>query len=70
MQIIPEEGAPGGHNPPRAPPSDVICTKNSQIFRKNHIRFSGHSENFYFWVIFIARKILKIDKTWHFILFN
>ena len=42
---------PGGLCPPGAPPSDVICTKNSEIFRKNHIKFSEHSENFYFWVI-------------------
>ena len=43
---------PGGLCPPGAPPSDVYCTKNSQIFTKNRIKFSGHSENFYFWVIF------------------
>ena len=43
---------PGGLCPPGAPPSGIICTKNLEIFRKNHIEFSGHSENFYFWVIF------------------
>ena len=39
----------GGLCPPGAPPSDIICTKNSE---KNRIKFSEHSENFYFWVIF------------------
>ena len=43
---------PGGFCPPGASPSDIICTRNSEIFRKNHIKFSGHSENFYFWIIF------------------
>ena len=43
---------PGGLCPPGATPSDVICIKNSKIFRKNSIKFSKHSENFYFWVIF------------------
>ena len=43
---------PGGLCPPGAPPSDIICTRNSEIFKKNRVKFSGHSENFYFWVIF------------------
>ena len=52
------QGAPGGPGaprwgvPPGAPPSDIICTINSEIFRKNRIKFSEHSENFYFRVIF------------------
>ena len=61
---------PGGLCPPGAPPSGIICTRNSEIFRKNRVKILGHSKNFYFWVIFIAREIQKIDKTWHFILFN
>ena len=52
------QGTPGGAGAPwclvgtRCTPSGVICTRNSEIFKKNHIKFSGHSENFYFWVIF------------------
>ena len=48
------QGAPGVAGVPwclvgtRCTPSDVICTQNSEIFRKNHIKFLGHSENFYF----------------------
>ena len=43
---------PGGLCPPGVPPSDIICTRNSKIFKKNRVKFSGHSENFYFWLIF------------------
>ena len=43
---------PGELCSPGAPPSDIICTRNSEIFKKNRVKFSGHSENFYFWVIF------------------
>ena len=51
-QGAPRGARPGGLCPPRAPPSDIICSKNSQISRKNHVKFSGHYEIFYFWVIF------------------
>ena len=49
-----------------APPAmfsvpDII--KNS---RKNHIPFSGHLENFYFWVFFIARIIEKTNIKYYF----
>ena len=37
---------------------------------KIHISFSGHLENFYFGGIFIARIIQKIDRKYHFALFN
>ena len=33
---------------------------------KNHIKFSGHLENFYFWGIFIARIIQKTDRKYYF----
>ena len=58
MGATTHQGAPGGAGAPwclvgtRCTPSDVICTKNSEIIRKNRSNFSGHSENFYFWVIF------------------
>ena len=48
------QGAPGG------PVAPTWCTflwyylhqNFLHIQKKNHIKFSGHSENFYFWVIF------------------
>ena len=62
------QARPGGLCPPGAPPSDIICTKTSEIFRKNCIKFLGHSENFYFWVIFLLQgKFRKLTK--HGILF-
>ena len=72
------QGVPGGPGaprwvglcPPGAPPFGIVCTKNSEIFRKNHVNFLEHSENFYFGSFFNAREIQKTDKTWHFILFN
>ena len=36
---------------------------------KNHISFSGHLENFYFWGIFIARINQKIDRKILFLLY-
>ena len=60
----------GGLCPPGAPPSDVYCTKNSQILRKNVLNFQGILITFIFGSFFIAREIQKPDKTWHFILFN
>ena len=50
------QARPGGLCPPGAPPSDIICTRNSEISRKNRIKISGHSQNFYFWVIFYCMK--------------
>jgi hypothetical protein len=50
---------PGELCPPGAPPSDVICTKNCQIFKKNRIKFSGHYENFHFWVIFLLHEKIR-----------
>jgi hypothetical protein len=44
---------PGGLCPPGAPPSGIICTSNSQKFRKNHIKFSGQSKNFDFSATFL-----------------
>ena len=48
----PTRARPGGLCPLGAPPSGIICTRNSEIFRKKSYKISGHSENFYFWVIF------------------
>ena len=55
--------------PPAAPPSDVICTKNSEIFRKNRIKFSRHSGNFYFWVFFycMVKSENRQNKAFYFI---
>jgi len=59
------QGVPGVADAPwclvviRCTPSDVICIKNSEIFTKNCVKFSGHFEHFYFWVSFIAQKIQK-----------
>ena len=33
------------------PPSVISAPKILKYSGKNHIKFSGHSENFYFWVI-------------------
>ena len=61
---------PGGLCPPGAPPSDVICTKNSEKNKKIILNFQGILRTFIFGSFFIAREIQKTDKTWHFILFN
>src|SRR3989337_2343119 len=58
----------GGLCPPGAPPSDIICTRNLEIFRKNRIKFLEHSENFYFWVIFLLHGKFR-KQTKHGILF-
>ena len=61
------QGTPGGAGAPwclvgtRCTPSGIICTRNSEIFRKNHIKFSNHSENFYFLVIFLHEENRKQD---------
>ena len=60
----------GGLCPPGAPPSDAICTKNSEIFRKIVLNFQGILRTCIFGSFFIAQEIQKTDKTWHFILFN
>ena len=51
-------------------PLVLFAPKILKYLGKNCIKFSEHSENFYFEPFFIAREIQKIDKTWHFILFN
>ena len=77
-------GPRGDHNPPwrawgcwRAQvgcahlvhlPLILFAPEILKYSEKIHIKFSGHSENFYFWVIFfIAREIQKTKK--HGILF-
>ena len=52
---------PGGVAP------DVFLEPNILKYStKNHISFSGYLENFYFWGIFIARIIHKIDRKYYF----
>jgi hypothetical protein len=71
-------GVPGAAGVPRwvvptwcTPPLMLFALKIQKNSEKNRIKFLGHPENFYFWVIFfIAREIQKTDKAWHFILFN
>ena len=41
---------PGGL--PGAPPLVIFAPKSLKYSGTNHIKFSRHSENFYFWVIF------------------
>ena len=60
------QGAPGAAGAPRwvvptwcTPPLVLLASKNQKYSGKNRIKFSGHSENFYFWDIFITRKIQK-----------
>ena len=64
--------APGGG---RAldPHGQVVCHPGVfsvpnilKYFRKNHIKFSGHLENFYFRGIFIARIVQKTDRKYYF----
>ena len=60
---------PGGLCPPGAPPLVLFASKilkNSE--EKNHIWFSEHSENFYFWVIFLLHGKFR-KQTKHGILF-
>ena len=67
------QGVPGGPGAPRWVvhlPLILFAPTILKYSEKNRIKFSEHSENFYFWVIFIAREIQKTDKTWHLILFN
>ena len=74
VAITTHQGAPGGPGTPRwvVP---TLCTslwyylhqKFGNILEKNHIKFSGHSEKFYFWVIFLHGKFTKQIK--HGILF-
>ena len=66
------QGEPGGAGVPRwvvptwCTPSDVICIKNSE---KSRIKFSGHSENFYFGVIFycMGNSENRINMAFYFI---
>jgi hypothetical protein len=53
---------PGGLCPPGAPPSEVICTKNSE---KIALNFQGILRTFIFGSFFIAQEIQKTDKAWH-----
>ena len=53
---------PGGLFPPGAPPYDIIYTRNSEIFRKIHIKFSGHSDNFIFFHFLLQGKFRKQTK--------
>ena len=39
-----------------APPAMFSMPEILKYFRKNHIPFSGHLENFYFWGIFILHR--------------
>ena len=45
--------APDPHGQVPAPPAVFSVTEILKYSRKNHIPFSGHLENFYFWGIFI-----------------
>ena len=50
------QGAPGGPGAPRwVVPTwcTLFAPKIQKYSEKNRIQFSGHSENFYFWVIFL-----------------
>ena len=53
------QGAPGGAGAPWClvgtrctPPQVLFAAKLHKYSGKIHVKFSGHSENFYFWVIF------------------
>ena len=59
---------PGGLCPPGAPPLVIFAPKILKYSGKNHIKFSGHSENFYFWVIFLLHGKFR-KQTKHGILF-
>jgi hypothetical protein len=59
MGTTTHQGALGGAGVPRwvvptwcTPPLMLFEPKNLKYSEKNRIKFSGHSENFYFWVIF------------------
>jgi hypothetical protein len=44
------------------PPGAISVPEILKYSIKNHTKFSGHLENFYFWDIFIARIIQKTDR--------
>ena len=44
-----------------APPAVFLVPKILKYSRKNHTKFAGHLEHFYFWTIFNARIIQKTD---------
>ena len=51
------QGAPGGAGTPLVgtrctPPLVLFAPKIHKYSAKNRVKFLGHSENFYFWVIF------------------
>ena len=50
-----------------APPDVFSVLDILKYSRKNHISFSGHLENFYFWgTFFIAWIIQKADRKYYF----
>ena len=59
---------PGGLCPPGAPPLVIFAPKILKYSEKNRIKFSGHSENFFFWVIFVLHVKFR-KQTKHGILF-
>ena len=61
---------PGGLCPPGTPPLVIFAPKILKYSRKNLIKFLGHSENFYFWVIFYCTGNSENRQNMHFILFN
>ena len=44
-----------------APPAVISVPKILKYSRKNHTKFAGHLEHFYFWTIFNARINQEID---------
>ena len=50
------------------PPLVIFAPKNLKYLGKNHINFSEHFENFYFWVIFLLHGEFR-KQTKHGILF-
>ena len=61
---------PGGLCPPGAPPLVIFAPEILKYLGKNHIKFSGHSENFYFWVFFYCTGNSENRQNKHFILLN
>ena len=52
--------------PNGGPPGVFSVSEILKYSTKTHISFSGHFENFYFWGIFTARIIQKIDRKYYF----
>ena len=50
-----------------APPAEISVPKILKYSIKNHTKFAGHLEHFYFWdIFFIARINQKTDKIFYF----